>query len=83
MSRLHYLSKFSQNWRKTQKRLTKRTKSPALEKCPQKRGICIKIFFRTPRKPNSAIRKVAKIQLARTLSRVIAYIPGINHTLQQ
>jgi small subunit ribosomal protein S12 len=54
---------------------------PALEKCPQKKGICIKLVLRTPRKPNSALRKLAKLKLTNN-KRVYAYIPGEGHNLQ-
>ena len=57
-------------------------KTPALDKCPQKKGICVKVFSRTPKKPNSAIRKVAKVRLSNNL-KVTAYIPGENHNLQE
>ena len=67
-----------------QKRLKKKkkNKSPALKKCPQKKGICLKVFTKTPKKPNSALRKVAKVRLSSKYS-VISYIPGIGHTLQE
>lgn len=55
--------------------------APALEKCPQKKGICIKLVLRTPRKPNSALRKLAKLRLTNN-KRVYAYIPGEGHNLQ-
>jgi len=69
---------------KKQKRLKKikKNKSPALTKNPQKKGICIKIFNKTPKKPNSALRKVAKVKLTNKYI-VISYIPGIGHTLQE
>ena len=54
---------------------------PALEKCPQKKGVCIKLVLRTPRKPNSALRKLAKLKLSNH-KRVYAYIPGEGHNLQ-
>lgn len=57
-------------------------KTPALQKCPQKKGVCTKIFIRTPKKPNSAKRKMAKIRLSNK-KRVDAYIPGIGHNLQE
>ena len=57
-------------------------KTPALKKNPQKRGVCVKVFTRTPKKPNSAIRKVVKIKLS-TRAKVEAYVPGIGHTLRQ
>jgi len=64
-----------------QKKLFK-SKTPGLEKNPQQKGICIKIFTRTPKKPNSAIRKVARLKLSNK-RKVEAYIPGEGHTLQQ
>ena len=57
-------------------------RAPALEKCPQKKGVCLKVFTRTPKKPNSALRKVARLRLS-TQKRVTAYIPGEGHTLQE
>ena len=57
-------------------------KTPALKSCPQKKGVCIKIFIRSPKKPNSACRKVAKVKLS-TGKKVDAYIPGEGHNLQQ
>jgi small subunit ribosomal protein S12 len=65
--------------RKFKKKLKK---SPALEKAPQKKGICLKVFTKTPKKPNSALRKVARLRLS-TKKRVTAYIPGEGHTLQE
>lgn len=59
----------------------KRNKTPALEKCPQKKGVCIKLVIRTPKKPNSALRKLAKLKLSNG-RRVYAYIPGEGHNLQ-
>lgn len=64
------------------KRREKRTVSPALEKNPQKRGLCLKIYTLTPKKPNSALRKVAKVKLSNQRV-VVAYIPGEGHNLQQ
>lgn len=58
------------------------TRSPALERAPQRKGICLKVFTKTPKKPNSAIRKVARLRLS-TKKRVTAYIPGEGHTLQE
>lgn len=65
------------------KRLPKRkiNKTPALERCPQKKGICIKLALRSPKKPNSGLRKLAKIRLSNA-KRVYAYIPGEGHNLQ-
>jgi small subunit ribosomal protein S12 len=59
-----------------------KNKTPALNKNPQKRGVCLKIIIRTPKKPNSAQRKVAKIKLS-SGKRVETYIPGIGHNLRQ
>ena len=59
----------------------KQNKTPALEGCPQKKGICTKLVLRTPRKPNSALRKLVKLKLT-TERRVYAYIPGEGHNLQ-
>ncbi len=60
----------------------KKSKSPALEGCPQKRGVCIRVYTTTPKKPNSALRKVAKVRLSNGRE-VIAYIPGEGHNLQE
>jgi len=59
-----------------------RNKTPALQNCPQKKGVCIKIFLMTPKKPNSALRKLARIRLTNE-KRVSAYIPGEGHNLQE
>ena len=59
-----------------------RTKSPAMEKAPQKRGVCTRVYTTTPKKPNSALRKVAKVRLTNGYE-VIAYIPGEGHNLQE
>ena len=60
----------------------KKTKSPALKNCPQRRGVCTRVYTSTPKKPNSAIRKVARVRLT-TGFEVTAYIPGIGHNLQE
>ncbi len=60
----------------------KKSKSPALESCPQKRGVCTRVYTTTPKKPNSALRKVAKVKLVNGFE-VIAYIPGEGHNLQE
>ncbi len=60
----------------------KKTKSPALRNCPQKRGVCTKVSTITPKKPNSALRKVARVRLVHGVE-VTAYIPGIGHNLQE
>ena len=68
--------------RKGRKAVKKKTKSPALESCPQKRGVCIRVMTVTPKKPNSALRKVARVRLSNGIE-VTAYIPGIGHNLQE
>ena len=60
----------------------KRDKSPALRKCPQKRGVCTRVYTQTPKKPNSALRKVARVRLT-TGMEVTTYIPGMGHNLQE
>lgn len=59
-----------------------KSKSPALENCPQKRGVCTRVFTSTPKKPNSAMRKVARIRLTNNIE-VTGYIPGVGHSLQE
>lgn len=68
--------------RSPRKSLHKKTKSPALKGCPQKRGVCTRVYTTTPKKPNSAIRKVARVRLSNGFE-VTAYIPGIGHNLQE
>ncbi len=68
--------------RKGRTQVTHKTKSPALEGCPQKRGVCTKVMTVTPKKPNSALRKVARVRLSNGIE-VTAYIPGIGHNLQE
>ncbi|KGE70694.1 30S ribosomal protein S12 [Spirochaeta lutea] len=68
--------------RKGRKTLVKKTKSPALQSCPQKRGVCTRVMTVTPKKPNSALRKVARVRLTNGIE-VTAYIPGIGHNLQE
>ena len=59
-----------------------KTKSPALQSCPQKRGVCVRVFTQTPKKPNSALRKVARVRLTNGIE-VTSYIPGEGHNLQE
>ena len=61
---------------------SKKTKSPALKECPQRRGVCTRVYTTTPKKPNSALRKVARVRLTSGFE-VTAYIPGIGHNLQE
>ena len=68
--------------RKGRKSVANATKAPALESCPQKRGVCTRVMTVTPKKPNSALRKVARVRLSNGIE-VTAYIPGIGHNLQE
>ena len=68
--------------RKGRKKVLKKTKSPALDSCPQKRGVCTRVMTVTPKKPNSALRKVARVRLSNGIE-VTASIPGIGHNLQE
>ncbi|MFO8164860.1 MAG: 30S ribosomal protein S12 [Thermodesulfobacteriota bacterium] len=63
-------------------RLKKKIKTPALRGCPQKRGVCIRVYTSTPKKPNSALRKIARVRLTNGIE-VTSYIPGIGHNLQE
>ncbi|MBI2485670.1 MAG: 30S ribosomal protein S12 [Deltaproteobacteria bacterium] len=62
--------------------LRKKSKAPALQNCPQKRGVCIRVYTTTPKKPNSALRKVARVRLTNALE-ITGYIPGEGHSLQE
>ena len=73
------INQLVRNGRKT---IKKGTKSPALQSCPQKRGVCTRVMTITPKKPNSALRKVARVRLTNGIE-VTAYIPGIGHNLQE
>ena len=72
----------SQLVRKGRRRTLSKTKSPALQSCPQKRGVCVRVFTQTPKKPNSALRKVARVRLTNGIE-VTSYIPGEGHNLQE
>ena len=72
----------SQLVRKGRKTLSSKTDSPALQGSPQKRGVCVRVFISTPKKPNSALRKVARVRLTNGIE-VTTYIPGIGHNLQE
>jgi len=76
------LPTISQLVRKGRKRLKKKTKAPALRANPQKRGVCLVVRTETPKKPNSALRKVARVRLTNGME-VTTYIPGIGHNLQE
>jgi small subunit ribosomal protein S12 len=64
------------------RRIHKKEKAPALQACPQKRGVCVRVYTTTPKKPNSALRKVARVRLTNGIE-VTTYIPGIGHNLQE
>jgi small subunit ribosomal protein S12 len=68
--------------RSPRQKIQRRSKSPALKSCPQRRGVCTRVYTTTPKKPNSAIRKVARVRLTSGFE-VTAYIPGIGHNLQE
>ena len=72
----------SQLVRQGRKKIVTKTKSPALQVSPQKRGVCVRVFTQTPKKPNSALRKVARVRLSSEIE-VTAYIPGEGHNLQE
>lgn len=67
---------------KGRKKIGSKTKSPALQACPQKRGVCTQVKTTTPKKPNSALRKIARVKLTNGIE-VTAYIPGVGHNLQE
>ena len=72
----------SQLVRKGREAIVTKTKSPALNESPQKRGVCVRVFTQTPKKPNSALRKVARVRLTNQIE-VTTYIPGVGHNLQE
>jgi len=72
----------SQLVRYGRRKFNKKSKSPALNSCPQKRGVCLQVKTQTPKKPNSALRKVARVRLTHGIE-VSAYIPGVGHNLQE
>src|SRR5688572_16196976 len=68
--------------RKGRRAIVQKTASPALKACPQKRGVCVRVYTTTPKKPNSALRKVARVKLVNGME-VTTYIPGVGHNLQE
>ncbi|MCB2201115.1 30S ribosomal protein S12 [bacterium] len=68
--------------RQGRKKQVKKTTAPALQSCPQRRGVCVRVYTTTPKKPNSALRKVARVRLTNQIE-VTAYIPGEGHNLQE
>jgi small subunit ribosomal protein S12 len=77
-----FMPTINQLVRKGRKQIKKKTSTPALKSAPQKRGVCTRVYTSTPKKPNSALRKVARVRLT-TGVEVTAYIPGIGHNLQE
>ncbi len=73
---------FHQLVRQGRTQLKVKTSSPALQQCPQKRGVCTRVYTQTPKKPNSALRKVARVRLTSGIE-VTTYIPGVGHNLQE
>jgi small subunit ribosomal protein S12 len=76
------LPTFNQLVRMGRSKTKYKTSSPALQSCPQKRGVCVRVYTSTPKKPNSALRKVARVRLTNGIE-VTTYIPGIGHNLQE
>jgi len=76
------LPTISQLVRKERAKVVVKTKSPALKECPQRRGVCTRVYTTTPKKPNSALRKVARVKLTNGIE-VTSYIPGVGHNLQE
>jgi small subunit ribosomal protein S12 len=68
--------------RRGRQQIAKKEKAPALQACPQRRGVCVRVYTTTPKKPNSALRKVARVRLTNSIE-VTTYIPGIGHNLQE
>ena len=68
--------------REGRQRVISKTKSPALQQAPQRRGVCVRVYTQTPKKPNSALRKVARVRLTNGIE-VTTYIPGVGHNLQE
>tara|TARA_Y100001934_G_C12314979_1_gene756920 strand:+ start:394 stop:765 length:372 start_codon:yes stop_codon:yes gene_type:complete len=68
--------------RKGRKKMRAKKKTPALQECPQRRGVCVRVYTSTPKKPNSALRKVARVRLTNGFE-VTTYIPGVGHNLQE
>ena len=76
------MSTINQLVRKPRLKVVSKNKVPALEACPQKRGVCTRVYTTTPKKPNSALRKVARVRLTNS-AEVLSYIPGEGHNLQE
>jgi len=78
----HIMPTINQLVRESRHKFKRKSKAPALQGCPQKRGVCTRVMTFTPKKPNSALRKVARVRLTHGIE-VTAYIPGIGHNLQE
>jgi small subunit ribosomal protein S12 len=76
------LPTISQLVKSGRKKPTRKSNSPALKACPQRRGVCVRVYTSTPKKPNSALRKVARVRLTNGME-VTTYIPGVGHNLQE
>jgi len=81
-ARLNSMPTFNQLVRKGRTETRYKTASPALQACPQRRGVCTRVYTTTPKKPNSALRKVARVRLTNGIE-VTTYIPGVGHNLQE
>jgi len=79
---LHAMPTINQLVRQGRTKRVKKTNTPAMKGCPQKRGVCVRVYTTTPKKPNSALRKVARVRLTNGIE-VTSYIPGIGHNLQE
>jgi len=77
-----FLPTINQLVRQGRKKVRTKTKSPALTRCPQRRGVCTRVYTTSPKKPNSALRKVARVRLTNAFE-VTTYIPGVGHNLQE
>ena len=77
-----FMPTINQLVRKRREKQSKRSSTPAMQECPQKRGVCVRVYTTTPKKPNSALRKVARVRLANGIE-VTSYIPGVGHNLQE
>jgi small subunit ribosomal protein S12 len=77
-----FMPTINQLVRKRREKQVQRSSTPAMQECPQKRGVCVRVYTTTPKKPNSALRKVARVRLANGIE-VTSYIPGVGHNLQE
>ena len=82
MGEVYFLPTINQLVKTGRKKPVVKSDSPALKSCPQKRGVCVRVYTSTPKKPNSALRKVARVRLTNGME-VTTYIPGVGHNLQE